>query len=133
MIYYIFKKETWWSLAGVVLAFLVLILILPFSVDTKPQKKDGFTVMIDYGNGVGKKFQWSPNGKSTAWDTLQQASAHSFLEVAVAPDFYPTSIDQKENGKEGKHWILYINNERIFSSPIEVKISSGDEILWKFE
>lgn len=133
MTFYIFKKETWRILLGVFLAFLVLILILPFSVTKMLQRSDGFTVAVDYGSGIEKKFWGSSKMKSTAWDTLQQASAHSFLEVDLAEDFYPTSIDQKENGEDGRQWVLYVNNERMFTSPIEIKINSGDEVLWKFE
>ena len=113
---YIFKKETWLSFIGVVFAFLILILILPFSVGTAIPKKDGsFILMIDYGNGVEKKFQGSSKIKATAWDALQQANAHSFLEVDAALDFYPASIDKNENGKNGKQWILYVNKKRVFA------------------
>lgn len=130
MNYFIFKKQTWISFLGVLLAFLVLILILPFSAGYK--KTEGFVVSVDYGNGVEKKFWGSSNMSRTAWDTLQQANANSFLDVNTAENFYPYSIDQKENGEEGQ-WTLYVNNERIFASPIEVKINSGDQVLWKFE
>ena len=133
MVSYIFKREMWLSLAGVFLAFLILILVLPLSAGVKLRKGEGFVVVVDYGNGVERKFWGSSKIKSTAWDTLQQASAHSFLEVDAAKDFHPVSIDQKENGEDGKRWVLYVNNERIFISPIEVKIDSGDEVLWKFE
>ena len=128
--YFIFKKEVWVSFLGILLAFLILILILPFSAGYK--KSEGFVVSVDFGNGVEKKFWGSVDMSKTAWDTLQQANAHSFLEVNASEDFYPASIDQKENG-EGGQWALYINNERIFASPIEVKISSGDQVLWQFE
>ena len=131
MSYFIFKKQVWVSFLVVLLAFLILILILPFSAGYK--KSEGFVVSVDYGNGVEKKFWGSSSRSKTAWDTLQQANAHSFLEVNASEDFYPASIDQKENGEEGKQWVLYINNERVFASPIEVKINSGDQVLWKFE
>lgn len=131
MAYYIFKKETWASILGLLLAFFILILILPVSLG--PKKTEGFLVVVDYGNGVEKKFWGSSKMNRSAWDTLQQASAHSFLEVDIAEDFYPTSIDQKENGEGGRHWVLYVNNERMFASPIEVRVNSGDEVLWKFE
>lgn len=133
MTYYIFKKETWQFVLGIFLAFLFLVLILPLSIVKKSYKGDGFTVMVDYGNGVEKKFWGSSKMNRSAWDTLQQASAHLFLEVDVAEDFYPASIDQKQNGEDGKKWALYINNKRIFASPIEVRINSGDKVLWKFE
>lgn len=116
---------------GLFAGILVLILFLPLSVDKK--QTDGFVVKIDYGNGVEKNFSGSPKINKTAWDTLQQASAHSFLSVDVADGFYPSAIDQRENGEGGKHWILYVNKKRTFASPIEVKINSGDDILWKFE
>ena len=119
------------SILAVALALSVLIVILPFSAG--PKKMEGFVVSVDYGNGVEKKFWGSSKMNRSAWDTLQQASAHSFLDVEAAEDFYPSSINGKENGENGKQWTLYINNKRIFASPIEVRINSGDEILWKFE
>lgn len=131
MTFYIFKKEIWVSVLGLLLAFFILILILPVSLGHK--KMEGFLVMVDYGNGVEKKFWGSSKMNKSAWDTLQQASAHSFLEVDVAEDFYPASIDKKQNGENGKNWTLYVNKKRIFASPIEVRINSGDEVLWKFE
>ena len=116
---------------GFVISAGLLVLFLPFSVG--PKKIEGVVVKVDYGNGVQKKFWGSSNQSRSAWDTLQQASAHSFLQVDVAEDFYPVSIDQMENEESGKQWTLYVNNQRIFSSPIEVQINSGDEVLWKFE
>ena len=131
MIYFIFKKGVWVSILGVALCVLVLVAILPFSAG--PKKMEGFVVSVDYGNGVEKKFWGSSKMNRSAWDTLQQASAHSFLDVEAAENFYPSSINGKENGENGKQWTLYVNNKRIFASPIEVRINSGDEILWKFE
>lgn len=119
------------TVLGLLLSFLILLLLLPFSAG--PKKVEGFTVAVDYGNGVEKKFSGSSKMNKTAWDTLQQASAHSFLNIDVGEDFYPEAIDEKENGEDGRKWVLYINNERIFVSPIEVKINSGDQVLWRFE
>lgn len=135
MKYSIFKKETWVSVSGVFLAILILIILLPFSAgnSSKTKSYEGYTVGVDYGKGIQKRFWGSSKMGKTAWDTLQQASAHSFLNVDVGEDFYPKSIDQIENSNEGKEWTLYINSERIFGSPIEIKINSGDEVLWKFE
>ena len=131
MSYFIFKKQTWVSFLGILLAFLILILLMPFFAGYK--KSEGFVVSVDFGNGVEKKFWGSSRISKTAWDTLQQANAHSFLEVNIAGDFYPSSINKMENGENGRQWALYVNNERVFASPIEVKINSGDQVLWKFE
>lgn len=135
MSFSIFKKKTWMSVLWAFFALLILIILLPFSAKYGAETKnyEGYTVGIDYGKGVQKKFWGSSQMGKTAWDTLQQANAHSFLMVDIGEDFYPTSIDQTENGEEGKEWVLYVNSERVFGSPIEVKINSGDEVLWRFE
>ena len=58
MKHFIFKKETWMSVLGVFSALLVLIILLPFSVgnSSKTKSYEGYTVEVDYGKGIQKKF-----------------------------------------------------------------------------
>lgn len=127
---YIFKRETWAYVLFFIAAVLILILILPFSAGV-PQSD--FVVVLDYGNGTEKKFTGNLNGNISAWDALQQANANSLIQLDAASDFYPRTIDSWENGHWGKNWSLYIKGNRISQSPINVNITSGDTVLWRFE
>lgn len=130
MSFHFFKKEV--RIYAVFFAFAVLFLIL-FSSSRSGIKKGDFVVVLDYGNGVEKKFTGSFHGSISAWDTLQQVSANSIIKLEAAPDFYPQKIDSWENGKWGKNWTLYINGKKVSQSPIDANINMGDTVLWKFE
>ena|SRR3989344_4498724 len=127
---YIFKKETWAYALFFVFALLMLILLFPLSAGAP---KIGFVVVVDYGDGTEKKFTGNLNDRTSAWDVLQQASANSIIELDAAPDFYPKNIDSWENGRWGKNWVLYLNGNRVLEPPIDVSISNGDTVLWRFE
>ena len=124
------SKKNFYVLAGSIIAFLILILIIPLSAGIP---NSNFLMIVDYGDGHLRKFTGSSKAGVSAWDSLQQAAAHSYLQVDTTKDFYPKIIDSKENGKDGKQWALYINKKKISESPINIKINGGDTIVWKFE
>jgi|SRR3989344_2834796 len=130
MSFYIFKKETWVYVLLGVLVLLILILILSIGVEVK---NNDFVAVVDYGDGVEKKFTGDLNADISAWDILQQASANGIVMVDSGSDFYPNAIDSLENGKWGKNWALYINGKKMSESPISVSVKNGDMMLWKFE
>ncbi len=131
MKFYIFKKEIWLYVAVLFFALLILVVILPFKVDFV--KSNNFIVVVDYGNGMEKKFSGSLNRRISAWDTLQQANAHSFIDIETASNFVPESIDDLKNGANGKYWNLYINGNKLSRSPIDVEVNVGDKVVWKYE
>ncbi len=108
----------------------VLLFILPLRVGIS---RSNFLMVVDYGNGVERKFVGNSKLGISAWDSLQQAVAHAYVRVDVSKDFYPQMIDSWKNGKDGKEWALYINNKKISESPITIKINPGDTVVWKFE
>ena len=124
----IFKEQ--FHILFLVIAILVLLVIIPMgAIKTNSE----FMVVVDFGNGYARKFVGAARDDMSAWDTLQQAAAHSFMTVETMADFYPRAIDSWEDGEGGKHWALYVNNSKVWERPIDVKIDSGDTVLWRFE
>ena len=124
----IFKEQI--HILFLIIAILALLIVLPLGVrKTNPK----FVVILDYGNGYTRTFVGAPWDGMSAWDTLQQAAAHSYVTVDTMADFYPRAIDSWEDGKNGKHWALYVNDARILDRPIDAKINPGDTVVWKFE
>ena len=124
----VFKEQ--FHVILLIVAVLLLMVIFPVGIS---KKNPGFVTIVDYGNGVKRKFVGATRDNMSAWDTLQQAAAHSYVTVETMKDFYPKAIDSWEDGKNGKHWILYLNNEKVLERPIDVKINSGDTVVWRFE
>ncbi len=117
-------------IGAVFVAILALMLIIPSSIGVP---SSSFLMVIDYGDGHQRKFTGNSNGSVSAWDSLQQAAAHSYLKIDISKDFYPEMIDSWTNGKNGKNWKLYVNKKKISDSPINIKINGGDTVVWKFE
>ena len=125
-----FSKKSFYIFALGLVAISALLLIIPMSAGIP---NSNFLMVIDYGNGRQRKFIGNSRGAVSAWDSLQQATAHAYLKVDVGKNFYPEMIDFLINEKDGKQWVLYINKKKISESPINIKINDGDTVVWKFE
>ena len=121
-------------IVGVLIIFFAFRGRLPQQNQTEGRE---IRVIIDYGNGTTRRFQGDGIAfmkDENAWSVLQRATASASIPLEVASGFYPTVINGKHNGEEGKRWAFYVNGKRqINSAPLEVVIKKGDEVIWRFE
>lgn len=96
-------------------------------------RKNALTLILDFGNGDKKTFYNYNQEEKSAWNVLQQAAAISSIDLQAGPGFIPKKIDGRANGQENKNWNLYVNGDRQTISPIEIKVSIPDEVVYKFE
>ena len=90
-------------------------------------------VVVDYGNGKTRKFRGPIQENAKAWDLFQQAIAVGGIKVEIADHFVPKIIDGLKDGSDGKHWSLYVNNEKQKFSPFEITVNPGDTVIFRFE
>lgn len=109
---------------------LLLVVYLGIKMDSK---NNVLTLILDFGNGSKKTFYNYSQEEKSAWSALQQAAAVSKIELQAGPGFSPTKIDGRTNGEENKKWELYVNSAKQISSPIDIKVSIPDKVIYKFE
>lgn len=91
------------------------------------------TVSVDYGNGKIRTFKGPIGENAKVWDAFQQAIVAGGINIEIADNFVPQSIDGLKNGTGDKHWNLYVNNVKQKFSPFEIQIKPGDKVVFKFE
>jgi hypothetical protein len=91
------------------------------------------TVIIDYGNGQMRKFGGLTEENTSVWNLFQQAIAVGGIKVEISDHFIPRVIDGLENGVDGKHWELYVNNTKQEFSPFDIQARPGDQVIFRFE
>jgi len=113
---------------GVILLFLVV--YLGIKTDSK---SNALTLILDFGNGSKKTFYNYDKEEKSAWSALQQVAAVSKIDLQAGPGFTPKKIDGRTNGEENKKWELYVNSMKQIFSPIDIKVSIPDKVIYKFE
>lgn len=102
----------------------------------EPEKK-AVTLIIDYGDGVEKRFAALTAAKdATVLDVLNAAQKHArgirFEYKGKGETGLLTQIDDVKNEGAGRNWIFRVNDklgDRSFAiSPVQ----AGDVVLWKF-
>lgn len=98
-------------------------------------------LVIDYGDGVQKRFQRLPwNEGMTVLDALRSASAHprgiEFTHQGSGEAALVARIDDltNESGGEGsRNWLYRVNGKLASKSSDAYTLEPDDVILWKFE
>ncbi len=90
-------------------------------------------VVFDFGNGNERKFEGPIIENTKVWDIFQQAIATGGIDVSVNGNFVPQSIGGYKNGDNGKKWNFYLNSVKQELTPFDIKASSGDIAIFKFE
>lgn len=93
-------------------------------------------LVLDHGT-IKTYFMEVPKGTSV-YDLLKEASTeHNFsLEVSYDPAYgaFIEEIDGiRNNSKEGKYWLYYLNGRLANMGASSQKLSPGDKVLWKYE
>lgn len=127
-----------WSSIGVVLLVIFIFVFIQFQQAVKTSEKISSssketTVVLDYGNGKTRIFKGPVAGEEKVWDLFQQAIAAGGIDVNISDHFVPQIIDGLQDGANGKHWTLYVNNARQKFAPFEIQAKPGDEIVFRFE
>lgn len=127
-----------WSSIGTVLLVIFIFVFIQFQQSAKTSEKISSssketTVVLDYGNGKTRIFKGPVAGEEKVWDLFQQAIAAGGINVNISNHFVPQIIDGFQDGANGKHWSLYVNNVRQKFAPFEIQVKPGDEIVFRFE
>ena len=128
-----------WSLIFIFSIVVLRIAMLAQSESSYSKKeissasKTETVVMLDFGNGKIRKFKGPVPEQMNAWGALQQAASIGSIKMEIENHFLPVSIGGYENQKNGKRWGLYLNGVKQNLDPFQVKIGSGDEIVFRYE
>jgi hypothetical protein len=128
-----------WSSVGTVLLMIFVFIFIQFQQSAKTSEKIGYssnkeiTMVLDYGNGETRTFKGPAAGEEKVWNLFQQAIAAGRIDVSISDHFVPQAIDGFQDGANGKHWTLYVNNIRQKFAPFEIQAEPGDEIVFRFE
>ncbi len=95
------------------------------------------TLVIDYGDGVEKRFSelpWKP--EATVLDAIRAAEQHPrgsrFVYRGSGATAFLTQIDDVKNEGAGRNWIFSINDVAGKQSFAVSPIKAGDCVRWKF-
>ena len=97
------------------------------------------TIVIDYGDGVQKRFKKVPcTANATVLDamrkTMQHARGIKFRYRGSGETALLTQIDDLKNeGGNGKSWLYEVNGKLARKSFAIQNLSNHDTILWKFD
>ena len=97
-----------------------------------------FSLTVDFGNGVEKRFKALPWSESlTVLEGLQAAAEFqpgvTFAYRDTGEDAFVTAIDGLSNaGAEGGNWIYEINGEKAMRSAGVQTLRPGDALLWRY-
>jgi len=114
----------------------------PFSQEKNepPQEeniKNEAVLVINKGEGDSETFTVElKNSTTTAFNLLEnKAEELNFVLKTKMYDFgiFIEAIGDKENGRDGKYWMYYVNNEMPMVAADKEEIKSGDKVEFKFE
>ena len=98
--------------------------------------KKEVVLAIDNGEAEPKTFKAEFKEGMTAFDLLKTKAEE--LSLVLKTKTYDIgvlieAIGEKENGKDGKYWLYYVNGEMPMVSADKKEIKPGDKIEFKFE
>lgn len=102
----------------------------------EPEKK-AVTLIVDYGDGVQKRFTALAAAKdATVLDILNAAQKHArgirFEFKGSGETGLLTKIDDLKNEGAGRNWIFRVNDKLGDRSFAIYPVQPGDVVLWKF-
>lgn len=102
----------------------------------EPEKK-AVTLIVDYGDGVEKRFTALTAAKdATVLDLLNAAQKHPrgirFEYKGKGETGLLTQIDDVKNEGAGRNWIYRVNDKLGDRSFAVFPVQAGDVVLWKF-
>jgi hypothetical protein len=110
------------------------------TVELAPEGQPAIELVIDYGDGVEKRFTRIPHKEGmTAIDALTFADGHPrgirFQRAGSGEAALVTGIDDLNNqaGGDGKNWLYRVNGKLADKSAGVYVLAPGDVILWRFE
>lgn len=112
---------------------------LPVLHSDSPVEKITVTIVIDYGDGVQKRFKEIPcTANATVLDAMRKAMQHArgikFHYRGSGETALLTQIDDLKNeGGNGKSWLYEVNGKLARKSFAIQSLSNHDTILWKFD
>jgi len=96
----------------------------------------GVVLIIDEGEGLAKEFKAEFKEGMTAFDLLKtQAEKFNIILKTKTYDIgiLIEAIGDKENGRDGKYWLYYVNGELPMISADKKELKVGDKVEFKFE
>ena len=121
--------DLFWAIVGVLLLVFVWSRSLPASRPASGELR----LVIDFGDGRTRTFVTDSPREKTAWERLQQAQFRYRLNLEVAAGFVPQAIEDLENGEFGRRWVWYKNGRKENKTPMELSVSGGDTLVFRFE
>ncbi|HDY72643.1 MAG TPA: DUF4430 domain-containing protein [bacterium] len=98
--------------------------------------KKEIVLVIDDGEGDSRTFKVGFNKGMTAFDALKNKAKELGLTLKTKTfdiGIMIEAIGNKENGKEGKYWLYYVNGETPMVAADKKELKPGDKIEFKFE
>lgn len=93
--------------------------------------------IIKKGEGEILQCQIAPVSDSTAFSLLEDLSQKKDFEISykIYPEMgvFVESIDNFENGTDGKYWQYWVNGELPMVAANNFQVKEGDIVEWKFE
>ncbi len=98
----------------------------------------GVRVVIDYGNGVEKRYHdISWRAGFTAFDVLKVAAemrpTSQVTAIGSGETLLVTSIDGFANGVDDRNWIFSVNDQKGRRSSAITAVNAGDTLRWSYE
>lgn len=92
-------------------------------------------VVVDFGNGQKNEIETNWQQGATAFDSTKIGMEKLGLVIEHESSSFGVlvkKINDFENGKDGKYWMLYINGQGAATSADKTETKAGDKIEWKF-
>jgi len=100
------------------------------------ENKGEASLIIDNGDGKPENFKLSIKDKYTAFDALNDAAQKTGKVIKIKKydiGVFIEAIGGKENEKNGKNWLYYVNGVMPQVAADKYELKNGDSIEFKFE
>jgi len=98
--------------------------------------KGEVSLIINYGEGAVENFKFSIKNGYTAFDALNDAMQKTGKVIKTKKydiGVFIESIGGKENEKNGKNWLYYVNGAMPQVAADKYELKNGDLVEFKFE